>query len=47
MYEAIKHFGYYLYGRRFVVITDHRGLVSLRTARQENREIVQLGIEAF
>ncbi len=39
MYEAIKHFGYYLYTRRFVQITDHRGLVSLRTARQENRRL--------
>ena len=39
MFEAIRHFAYFLYGRRFTVITDHRGLVSLRTAKQENRRI--------
>ncbi len=39
VYEAIRHFAFHLYGRRFVVITDHKGLVSLRTGRQENRRI--------
>ncbi len=39
VYEAICHFAFYLYGRRFVVITDHKCLVSLRTGHQENRRI--------
>ncbi len=39
VYEAIRHFGYFLYGRKFTVITDHRGLVSLPTAKQGNRRL--------
>lgn len=37
--ESITHFAYYLYGRRFDVVTDHRGLESLRDGRQWNRRV--------
>jgi len=39
VYESVKHFSYFLYGRCFKVITDHKGLLSLRTGHQENRRI--------
>ncbi len=39
VYEAIRHFAYYLYGRKFTVITDHKGLVNMRCGKQENRRI--------
>ncbi len=39
MYEAIRHFAYYLYGGRFTVVTDHRTLVTLMTAHQHNRRL--------
>ncbi len=37
--ESVKHFSYYLYGRRFKLITDHKGLSSLRSGRQLNRRV--------
>lgn len=37
--ELITHFAYYLYGRRFDVVTDHRGLESLRDGRQWYRRV--------
>lgn len=37
--EAVQHFAFYLYGRRFEIVTDHRGLESLRTGRQLNRRV--------
>lgn len=37
--ESITHFAYYLYGRKFDVVTDHRGLESLRDGRQWNRRV--------
>ncbi len=39
VYEAIRHFAYFLYGRRFTVVTDHKGLVNMRQGKQENRRI--------
>ncbi len=39
VYEAINHFSFYLYGQRFKVVTDHKGLVNMREGRQENRRI--------
>ena len=39
VFESIKHFAYFLYGRRFVLITDHRGLVNLMSNKQENRRL--------
>ncbi len=36
---AINHFSFYLYGQRFKVVTDHKGLVNMREGRQENRRI--------
>jgi len=32
--EAVQHFAYYLYGRHFEVVTDHRGLEALKEGRQ-------------
>ncbi len=39
VFEAVRHFAYFLYGRKFTVITDHKGLLNLRTGRQENRRL--------
>ncbi len=39
IYEAIRHFAYFLYGRKFTVVTDHKGLVNIRNGKQENRRI--------
>ncbi len=39
LFEAVRHFAFYLYGNRFTVVTDHRGLVTLMSARQENRRL--------
>ncbi len=35
--EAIEHFAFYLYLRKFVVVTDHKSLETLKTAQQRNR----------
>ena len=37
--EAIQHFAFYLYGRKFEVLTDHKGLESLKTGKQLNRRV--------
>jgi len=39
IFEDIRHFAYYLYGRNFVVLTDYKGLMSLKTGHQGNRRI--------
>ncbi len=39
VYDSVRHFAYFLYGRKFVVFTDHKGLVNLRAGRQENRRL--------
>ncbi len=39
VYEAVRHFGYYLYGQSFVVVTDHKGLLNLKDGKQENRRV--------
>ncbi len=40
LYETIRFFAFYLYGRKFKVITDHKPLVSLMTAPQHNRRLL-------
>ncbi len=45
VYEAIRHFSYFLYGRKFSVITDHKGLLSLRSGKQENRRILNWALK--
>ncbi len=45
VYEAIRHFSYFLHGRRFRVITDHKGLLSLRSGRQENKRIMNWSLK--
>ncbi len=37
--EAVEHLAYYLYLTRFVVVTDHKALETLRTAQQHNRRL--------
>ncbi len=39
VFEAIHHFAYFLYGRRFTVVTDHKGLVNMMKGRQYNKRI--------
>ena len=39
IYESIRHFAYFLYGRRFLLFTDHRGLVNLMCNKQMNRHL--------
>ncbi len=39
LYEAVQHFAFYLYGRRFLIITDHRGLEWLKSGKQRNRRV--------
>ncbi len=45
MYEAIRHFSYFLHGRCFRAITDHKGLLSLRSGRQENKRIMNWSLK--
>ncbi len=35
----MKYFAYYLYGMKFRIVTDHRGLVNLMSGKQENRRL--------
>ncbi len=39
LFEAVRHFAFYLYSRKFTVVTNHRSLVTLMSARQENRRL--------
>ncbi len=39
LYESVQHFAFYLYGRRFLIITDHRGLEWLKSGKQRNRRV--------
>ncbi len=39
VYEAVRHFAYFLYSRRFTVVMDHKGLVNMRVGKQDNRRI--------
>ncbi len=40
LYEAITHFAFYLYGKRFIVVTDHKSLETLMTAWQYNKRLL-------
>ena len=39
VFEAIHHFAYFLYGRHFTVVTDHKGLVNMMCGKQHNKRI--------
>ncbi len=39
MYEATWHFSFYLYRKKFTVITDNQALVTLMTVKQDNRRL--------
>ena len=43
--EAIQHFTLYLYGKRFVVFTDHRPLCSLLTSEHLNRRLKRFSVK--
>ncbi len=45
VYESVNHFAYFLYGKRFTVITDHKGLVGMMTRKQENRRILKWSLK--
>ncbi len=36
LFEAVRHFAFYLYSRKFTVVTDHRSLVMLMSATGES-----------
>ncbi len=40
LYETIRFFAFHFYGRKFKVVTDHKPLVSLMTAPQHNRRLL-------
>ena len=37
--EAVSHFAYFLYGKSFTILTDHRSLESLVAGKQCNRRV--------
>ncbi len=39
LFESVQYFAFYLYGRRFIIITDHRGLEWLKSGKQKNRRV--------
>ncbi len=39
LFESVQHFAFYLYGRRFVIVTDHRGLEWLKSGKQRNSRV--------
>ncbi len=45
LYEAIKHFAFFLYGLRFSVVTDHKSLVTLKTAPQHNKRLLNWALK--
>ncbi len=43
LFRAITHFTFYLYGNRFTVVTDHKGLVTL--APQSNKRLLNWALK--
>ena len=43
--EAIEHFAFYLYLRKFVVVTEHKSLETLKTAQQRNRRLYRWALK--
>ncbi len=39
LYESVNHFAFYLYGRVFKVLTDHKSLVWLMSGKHNNRRV--------
>ncbi len=39
LYQSVIHFAFYLYGKKFVVFTDHKSLVWLTSGKQKNRRV--------
>ncbi len=49
LYSTIRHFEFYLHGRKFLVLTDHKSLKSMMKGPQRNRRILgwALKLSAF
>ncbi len=45
VYESVRHFAYFLYGRHFTVVTDHKGLIGMMLKSQENRRIMNWSLK--
>ncbi len=45
MFKTIRHFAYYLYGRTFKVITDHKPMVSLMSHPQRNCRVMNWALK--
>lgn len=45
LFKSIHHFAFYLYGRHFSVITDHKPLCSLRSKPQQNRRLLMWALK--
>jgi hypothetical protein len=43
--KSCEHFRYYLLGKKFVLKTDHKSLIYLKTMRDIIIEIITLGIK--
>ncbi len=43
--KTIRHFSFFLYGRPFEVITDHKSLTSITTGPQRNKRILRWALE--
>ena len=43
--ETVRHFGYYLYGKQFTAITDHKPLCSLMSSDRLNGRLRRLGMK--
>lgn len=41
LYRTINHFSFYLHGKKFVVYTDHKGLLSIKDRPQGNRKVLR------
>ncbi len=40
LFEAIRHFSFYLYSGHFTMVTDHKGLTNMMSRPQQNRRLL-------
>ena len=45
IFEAVKFFAFYLYGKSFTVLMDHKSLVTLMTAPQYNKRLLNWALK--
>ena len=43
--QSVEHFAHYLFGHRFTVLMDHRGLESLLTSKTLNRRLQRFAMK--